>query len=138
MGSSSAANDELKQCPFCGEMIKAAARKCRYCESILDEELKAQLRRENAPSSLEKLAMPVGRPASAIIAGYCGLFSILPMLGLPFQLAAIICGIMALRKMKAEPHLSGAGRAWFGIVMGALGLAVTLFGISMLAFAPGR
>ena len=31
---------------------------------------------------------------------------------------------MALRDLKRQPHLQGAGRAWFGIVMGANG---TLF-----------
>ena len=33
-------SDATKRCPMCAETIKAAAKKCRYCGEILDEELK--------------------------------------------------------------------------------------------------
>jgi len=29
---------ELKQCPYCGEMIQSTAKKCRYCGEWLDNE----------------------------------------------------------------------------------------------------
>jgi hypothetical protein len=77
--------------------------------------------------------MPVGRPASAIISGYCGLFSLIPIFGIPFQLAAIGCGATALRALKKDSNLSGAGRAWFGIIVGSLGLLVSIVGLGVWA-----
>ena len=62
------------------------------------------------------LIVPVNvRNMLAVVAGYLGIFSFLcmgPLLGIP----AIICGILALRKKE----LGGAGRAWTGIICGAL------------------
>ena len=124
-------NDTMA-CRFCGETIKAVAKKCRFCESILDEEWAKTRIPEYETSTTDKMLMPVGRPVSAIVAGYCGLFSFVPMFGLPFQVAGIICGFLALKKLKEQPHLSGAGRAWFGIIVGALGLIVSVIGIAVL------
>jgi hypothetical protein len=72
-----------------------------------------------------KWVLPVGRSGFAIAAGYLGLFSILI---LPAPIALVI-GILALRDLKKNPALGGAGRAWFGIIAGGLG---TLFLVVML------
>ncbi len=109
--------EEVKPCPYCGELILAAARKCRYCQEYLDPELRAA---QEVPGDVDRLLMPVGRPASAIAAGYLGLFSLLPFVGL----FAILFGLIALRTLKKNPHLLGRARAWFGLVMG---IVSTLF-----------
>ena len=36
-------DDKLKQCPYCGEMIKSAAIKCRYCQSWLNDKTEQTL-----------------------------------------------------------------------------------------------
>ena len=77
-------------------------------------------RPRDVPSAAERALLPVGRPVSAIAAGYCALFAILPGIGLPFAIAALVCGIVALKKINADPALSGKGRAWFGIIVGGL------------------
>lgn len=81
---------------------------------------------QGGSSAEERMLLPVGRAPMAIVAGYLGLFS---MLGI-FAPFAIVTGLLALRTLKQRPDLHGAGRAWFGIVMGALFSLV--YGLSLV------
>ena len=117
---------EMKECRFCHEEILAVAKKCRYCGKYLDGRSNASGR---DASTIDRMLIPVGRPVSAIAAGYLALFGILPLIGLPFSIGAIICGVVALKAIREDPQLSGAGRAWFGIIVGGL---MTLLGIGVL------
>ncbi len=60
--------------------------------------------------------VPIGRAPSALVAGYLGLLS---PTGVCAPLA-LFAGVWALRVLRRDPSLHGAGRAWFGIVMGTL------------------
>jgi len=84
----------------------------------------------NALNSDMRWLLPVGRPVSAIVAGYLGLFCLLPN---PFTcVPAVVCGVVALRTINRNPQLTGEGRAWFGIVMGGLNIVLWAY---VFAFA---
>ncbi|NOY30229.1 MAG: DUF4190 domain-containing protein [Planctomycetes bacterium] len=121
----------LVPCRYCGEMIKAIARKCRHCREYLDEELRAENRAGSVASTTDRLLMPVDRPLSAIAAGYLGLLSLLPLFGI----LAIAFGFYALSVLKKNPTLIGRGRAIFGIVMGIL--FTLLYGAGIVSIAMG-
>ena len=54
--------------------------------------------------------------APALIAYYCGVFSIIPCFAI--GIAALVLGIMGLRRAKAHPHSRGQVHAWIGILAG--------------------
>jgi uncharacterized membrane protein YhaH (DUF805 family) len=70
------------------------------------------------PSKMEKYLLPVGRSGWAIAAGYFALFSVL-IIPAP---AALFCGVMALNDISKNPDKIGKPRAFFGIVMGSIGI----------------
>jgi hypothetical protein len=132
MESDNSVSTDSVPCPYCGEMIRAIARKCRYCREYLDEDMKAENRASASASSTDRLLMPVDRPLSAIAAGYLGLMSLLPFFGI----FAIACGVYALSVLKKNPELIGRGRAYFGIVMGVI--FTLLYGLAIIAVAMGK
>ena len=120
-----------KPCPVCGEMIAATARVCRFC----GEELAPR------PSTEEGDAtggvIPYKNPP-ALIAYYCGIFSLaacipIPFLFLPLPIAALVLGIKGLRRAKEHPQVRGQVHAWIGIIGGSIftiaGLIMSVVGI---------
>ena len=73
----------------------------------------------------------------ALIGYYVGYAGLLPVIGIPFAIAAICLGIMGLKKRRANPVIRGSGHAVFAIIAGCLGLlcgAGVLLMFSSLAF----
>jgi hypothetical protein len=56
----------------------------------------------------------------ALIAYYLGVFSVIPLLGLPLGIAALILGIKGLRKVREHPEVKGKVHAWVGVIAGGL------------------
>ncbi len=78
--------------------------------------------------------VPAGWSGWAVAAGYLGLLS---LLGYP-AIVSLIVGMIALRDLRKHPQKQGRRRAWFGLVMGALGtIAVGLIvGFHLIANLP--
>ena len=56
------------------------------------------------------------RSSTAVIAGYLGVFSIVPVVGL----LAMVAGMLAIRDIRRHPQKQGIGRARFAIAVGAV------------------
>jgi hypothetical protein len=63
--------------------------------------------------------IPYKNPA-ALAAYYLGIFSFIPILGLPLGVIAFFLGIAGLRARSRQPQIKGAVHAWIGIVIGGL------------------
>lgn len=66
----------------------------------------------------------------ALIAYYLGIASGLPLIGLPFGLAAFVLGILGLRDRKRKPAIKGSVHAWIGIGCG--GIFALLWGVALI------
>lgn len=67
---------------------------------------------------------------SALIAYYCGLFSLFPLLGFFLGLAGVILGIKGLRHRAQHPETHGLIHALIGIVMG--GIFTVVWGLMII------
>lgn len=117
---------DLRPCPMCGERIPKLARVCRHC----GEEIRPAKSSDDAASHV----IPYKNP-QALTAYYLGVFSLIPCLGAPLGLAAIVLGVIGLQKVKRNPEIHGTVHAWIGIVMGFLfgGLWTVLTVIMIIA-----
>jgi dipeptidyl aminopeptidase/acylaminoacyl peptidase len=84
-----------------------------------DEDLERRLRRRDEDDGGMSTLIPTRNP-KALIAYYCGVFSIICGVGLVLGPIALILGILGLRYVKANPSAKGTGHAIAGIVLGAL------------------
>lgn len=122
-----------RPCPVCGEQIAVQARICRFCGERFTDASRPPASRGDGYSG-----MIPHRNQAALIAYYCGVFSVLPCF--PIGLVALVLGIIGLRKAKREPEAKGGVHAWIGIIAGGLfGIGwLVLTGITVFAAAMGR
>ncbi len=124
--------DDLMECPYCAETIKARAKKCRFCGERLDT---SDVAADSPPPPVVVVpayaAPPIRsssddainviipyRNAPALVSYYLGIFSILPIVGTFMGITAVILGIMGLRKASQNPQARGKVHAWVGIITG--------------------
>ncbi len=74
-----------------------------------------RFRRKDAVETLIPYKNPMG-----LMAYYCGVFALIPCVGLVLGPAAFILGILGIRYANKYPTAGGKGHAIAGIVLGAL------------------
>jgi len=71
----------------------------------------------------------------ALIGYYLSVFSLIPCLGLPLGIAAVVLGVLGLRKQRRDPGVKGKGHAWTAIVLGGSTTLVWCALLGVLIFA---
>jgi predicted acyltransferase len=111
----------LFTCPHCGqqtsvlEQFAGQSGPCAACGRMVDIPPLAQPSVSDiGDNAAIRMLLPVGRSVLSILAGYAGLFALIPC----FAPVAVILGILAIRDLKKHPEKHGMGRAIFGLVMG--------------------
>lgn len=99
-------------CKKCGGKLDDKAVMCPKCGTSVMPNVVLN----NDDNAVVRAVLPVGQSGLAIAAGYAGLFSLIPGVGL----LAVVLGILALRDLKAHPEKHGAYRAWIGIILGVV------------------
>ena len=132
MNESAAA--ERRECPSCREMIVVGAKVCRFCRTKFDAE--GHPIRDEPPAAPQPQGDATGglipyKNTAALIAYYCGVFSIIPCCAI--GIVALVLGIKGLKYAKAHPEAKGQVHAWIGIVAGGFfGLLYLIVNILIL------
>ncbi|MCL6503442.1 MAG: hypothetical protein K6T86_12205 [Pirellulales bacterium] len=103
-------------CQICGSPGVAGASQCAICGGALAAEPLAEatlVRESDATGGL----IPYKNPR-ALLAYYLGIVAMMPLIGLPFGIAAYLLGRKGLREAQAHPEVRGRVHAWIGILLG--------------------
>lgn len=71
--------------------------------------------------------------APALVGYYLGVFSLIPCIGGVLALIAIPCGIVGLRKARANPGAHGTGHALVAIILGSIVLLAHIAVVVLIA-----
>lgn len=122
-------------CEYCEKPIAAdpayAQVKCPHCGQVV-----TLPRQDPQPDDPLTRLIPY-KNGYALGAYYVGLAALLPLIGLPLGITALVLGILGVRHAKAHPEARGAVHAWVGIVLGAglglfWGVVTVLLGIGIV------
>jgi hypothetical protein len=78
-----------------------------------------------APDAGMRWLLPVGRSGFAIAAGYLGLFSLIPFIGI----LALVFAALAIADLRKHPEKCGWGRVVFALIFG--GMFTILYSIAL-------
>lgn len=104
-------------CPKCGQQNLENNFKCTKCGFVLHGP--AQPQYVISDDSTMGGLIPY-KNALALWAYYLGILSLLPIIGIPLGVAALILGIKGLRYADLHPDARGKNHAWAGVIFAGL------------------
>jgi len=119
-------------CANCRGENPAGVTACVHCGREL---LSATSAPTQASDNLVATVIPY-KNMPALIAYYLGVFSVIPCIGLPLGIAAVVLGIMGIRRAAAHPESKGKVHAWVGIIAGGLFALIYLALAILLLMGP--
>ena len=99
-------------CSNCGRDIAEGAAFCGHCG-------KPSRETQSTGDSGIQVIIPY-KNIPALIAYYLGVFSLIPCIGCPLGIAALVLGILGLKRANEHPEAKGKVHAWVGIIVGGL------------------
>ena len=112
--------DNNFKCTQCGEILHPSAPPIALAS---DDPLGGMIPTKNGP---------------ALAAYYLGIFSVIPFLGIPMGIIALILGIKGLRRAREHPEAKGKVHAWVGIIAGGLFALLYLALTGLMVVSAGR
>lgn len=87
--------------------------------------------------TLSQVIMPTKNPAS-IVAYYCGIFGLIPIVGIPLAIIAIIFGHKAMALWRVQPSPGAKAHAMTGLILGYFELVVLLAFVILMAIVRSK
>jgi hypothetical protein len=84
-----------------------------------------RVRKENGGDEVVSTIIPYKNP-KALAGYYCGIFALMPILGLFLGPIALTLGIMGIRYVRRNPDAHGTAHAVIAIIGGILGLLISI------------
>ena len=109
-------DDEYIDCLRCGEINPENNYRCTECGAKLH--VSHRPRYQSSGDSTGGL-IPY-KNAMALMSYYLAIFSLIPCLGIPLGIGALVCGLKGLKYAKVNPESKGQVHAWIGIILGSL------------------
>lgn len=102
-------------CPRCGESNHENNFKCTRCGNPLHSPPPIP-----AVQDASTMGGLIPKNPPALWGYYLAIFSLIPCLGIPLGLAAVVCGVLGLKHARKHPAAKGKVHAWIGIILGGL------------------
>ena len=109
----------MSYCSKCGSPLQADATFCSACGTKVaageaSPQANATEKKYLSDNGGMRFVLPIGCTGWAIASGYCGLFALIPFLGILLAILSIVFGIIAIGVIRRNPHKHGIARIVIG------------------------